>query len=299
MWGIIGTWEMVLEGIKKGAHMLEHQKGVLDALEACVCLVEDEPTFTSVGYGGLPNEHGLVELDAAFMDGDTLSVGALAGLKDYKNPCKIARKLMHEPLNNFLVGVGAESYAHIHGFERQNMLTDYSKSKWLKHKEKISSGQIRPYIGHDTVCAVGLDLSGKMATCTSTSGLFFKKLGRVGDSPLPGAGYYVTSEDGGACATGLGEDLMKGAISYEIVRLMREGLHPMDACIKAVDTLHHQLVKKRGRAGDLSVIAMNAKGEYGAATNIESFPFAVATEERDATLYVASYKEGVHKVVKL
>lgn len=299
MWGIIGTWEMVFEGVQKGAHLLKEGQGVLNALEACVCLVEDEPTFTSVGYGGLPNEQGLVELDAAFMDGDSLSVGALAGLRDFKNPCKIARKLMGEPLNNFLVGVGAESYAHIHGFERQNMLTDYSKSKWLKHKEKISSGEIRPYIGHDTVCAVGLDPLGKMATCTSTSGLFFKKSGRVGDSPLPGAGYYVTSEDGGACATGLGEDLMKGAISYEIVRLMREGLHPMDACVKAVDTLHHQLIKKRGKAGDLSVIAMNAKGEYGAATNIESFPFAVATEEEGATLYVASYKEGIHKVDKL
>lgn len=299
MWGIIGTWEMVFEGVKKGAHQLKEEKNVLDALETCVCLVEDEPTFTSVGYGGLPNEQGLVELDAAFMDGDTLSVGAIAGIKDFKNPCKIARKLMDEPLNNFLVGHGAEAYAHIHGFERQNMLTEYSKNKWLRHKEKISSGEIRPYIGHDTVCAVGLDVSGKMATCTSTSGLFFKKLGRVGDSPLPGAGYYVASEHGGACATGLGEDLMKGAISYEIVRLMREGLSPMEACVRAVDALNAQLVKKRGKSGDLSVIAMNSKGDFGAATNIESFPFAVATEKQEASLYVASYKEGVHKVEKL
>lgn len=296
MWGIIGTWKMSYEGIKIGSQELESGKSVEDAIEQAVIQVEDTAEFTSVGYGGLPNEDGLVELDAAFMNGTSLSIGAVAGIRNFKNPCQIAKKLMKEPLNNFLVGKGAEKYALQHNFEQKNMLTEASHKKWVHHKEKVILGEMRPYIGHDTVCVIGLDQNDQMATCTSTSGLFFKKVGRVGDSPIPGAGYYVDSEVGGACATGLGEDLMKGAISYEIVRLMEMGLSPMKACNHAIDALHDKLTKKRGKAGDLSVIAMNAKGEFGASTNIEKFPFVIATEKQELTLFIATYKNGKHEV---
>lgn len=277
MWGIIGTWEMVKAGIEIGGALLKDQKHVFDAIEACVNDVEKNEGFVSVGYGGLPNENCEVELDAAFMDGKTLSVGAVAGIKDFLHPVSIARTLMKGSFNNFLIGAGAEKHALENGFTRFDMLTESSKEKWEKHKDKVEKG-LSPYIGHDTVCVIGLDQNSQMACCTSTSGLFYKKAGRVGDSPIPGSGYYVDEKIGGAAATGLGEDIMKGCISYEIVMRMKT-CTPQEACEKAVESLHKQLVERRGKAGDISVVAMNHKGEYGAATNIDCFPFVVMTEK--------------------
>lgn len=276
MWGIIGTWEMVEEGIFEGGQLLKEHAHVFDAIETCVKNVEKNEAFTSVGLGGLPNEAGQVELDAAFMDGKSLSIGAVAGIKDFLHPVSIARSLMEGKFNNFLVGQGAEKYAAIKGFERYSMLTDKARNKWLNHQEQVING-LSPYIGHDTVCVVGLDMDSNMATCTSTSGLFYKKEGRVGDSPIPGAGYYVDESIGGAAATGLGEDIMKASLSYEIVKLMKN-MSPQEACEKAVHDLNQLLLDRRGFAGDISVVAMNRQGAYGAATNIDHFPFVVMTE---------------------
>ena len=306
MWGIIGTWEMAYDGVKEGARMLKEQGQVFDALETCVRLVEDCDKYSSVGYGGLPNAAGIVELDAAFMDGANLSIGAVAALKDFANPCAIARKLMSERLNNFLVGEGAEQYAHRHGFPRKNMLTEKSRAQWLARKEEVAQRErehgrerdcrhehdreLHPYTGHDghdTVCAIGIDHASHMAACTSTSGLFFKTPGRVGDSPLPGCGYYVDNRIGGACATGLGEDIMKGSLSFQIVQYMSQGLTPQDACERAVQALHNHLIAVRGKAGDLSVIAMNAHGDFGASTNIEIFPFVAASKKKALATYNA------------
>ena len=160
------------------------------------------------------------------------------------------------------------------------------------------SQEIKPYTGHDTVGMVCLDQTGKMTAATSTSGLFMKKKGRVGDSPIAGSGFYCDSKIGGATATGLGEDLMKGCISYEIVRLMEEGLHPQEACEKAVNNLDKKLKARRQEAGDLSVVAMNCKGEWGVATNIDGFSFAVVTEDQEAMVYLTKRENGhcVHEV---
>jgi len=326
MWGIIGTWEMAYDGVKEGARMLKEQGNVFDALETCVRIVEDCDEYSSVGYGGLPNAAGVVELDAAFMDGADLSIGAVGALRDFANPCAIARKLMSERLNNFLVGEGAEQYAHRHGFARKNMLTEKSRAQWLARKEELEQRrrghececgrwperksecghdhdrELRPYTGHDddghgghdTVCAIGIDHTGHMAACTSTSGLFFKTPGRVGDSPLPGCGYYVDNRIGGACATGLGEDIMKGSLSFQIVQYMSHGMTPQDACERAVVALHNRLIAVRGKAGDLSVIAMNAHGEFGAATNIAVFPF-VAASERQALARYSTLPSGLQQ----
>lgn len=299
MWGIIATWEMAYGGLIMGSEILHRGGQVFDAVETCVCQVEDTEEFTSVGYGGLPNAQGVVELDAAFMDGKTLSFGAVASIKDFANPCSIARKLMAERLNNFLAGPGAEDYAAEHGFPRKAMLTEKSRERWLEHKEKVDSGELHPYIGHDTVCAVGLDQEGDMAACTSTSGLFYKRPGRVGDSPLPGCGLYVDNALGGACATGLGEDIMKGCLSFQVIQLMGQGYSPQEACEQALLSLHRQLTARRGKAGDLSVIALNPQGEFGAATNIEEFPFVVATENHPLAIYRAGYKNGIITVKKV
>ena len=235
MWGIIATWRMAVEGITTASKMLKEGADAGDAIETAIREVEDFPYYKSVGYGGLPNEEMVVELDAAYMDGDTLDIGAIAAIKDFANPVSIAKRLSKEKVNNLLVGEGAEKFAHKEGFERKTMLTDRAKIHYKNRLKEVKDLEVKPYSGHDTVGMVCLDSNGKMTSATSTSGLFMKKSGRVGDSPISGSGFYVDSKVGGASATGLGEDLMKGCVSYEIVRLMKEGMHPQEACEKAVN----------------------------------------------------------------
>ncbi|WP_130805804.1 N(4)-(beta-N-acetylglucosaminyl)-L-asparaginase [Senegalia massiliensis] len=291
-YAIIATWRMALEGIEEGVKSLKNNGSSADAIEKAVKMVEDFPYYKSVGYGGLPNENGEVELDAAFMDGDCLSIGAVAGIKDFKNPISIARKLSEQKFNCFLVGAGAEEYAHKNGFERKNMLTDRAIIHYKNRlKETVEKG-LSPYDGHDTVGMVALDNKDSMASGTSTSGLFMKKRGRTGDSAVSGSGFYVDSEIGGATATGLGEDIMKGCSSYEIVRLMKEGYTPQQAADKAVSNLNDLLIKRRKKAGDISVVCINNKGEFGVATNIENFSFVIATEKIEPTVYVCKNENG-------
>ena len=298
MWGMIATWRMAAEGITKGAEILKEGGTAGDAIETAIREVEDFPYYKSVGYGGLPNEEMEVELDAAYMDGDTLAIGAIAAIKDFANPVSIARSLSNDKVNCMLVAGGAEKYAHKAGFERKNMLSDRAKAHYKKRVKEIKEQELKPYSGHDTVGMVCLDTKGKMTSATSTSGLFMKKKGRVGDSPIIGSGLYVDSEIGGASATGLGEDLMKGCISYEIVRLMSEGMHPQEACEVAVNKLDKKLKEKRGVAGDLSLVAMNNKGEWGVATNIDGFSFAVVVEGKETEIYLTKNIDG-HNVHEL
>lgn len=300
MHGIIATWRMAKEGIEFGDELLKAGKKSGEAIEAAIRAVEDFPYYKSVGYGGLPNEEQIVELDAGYMDGDTMSVGAIGAIKDFANPISIAKKLSTEKVNNLLVGVGAEKYAREFQFEEKEMLTDRAKAFYRKKKKELDKdNQLRPYDGHDTVGMVCLDEFGTVTAATSTSGLFMKRSGRVGDSPIVGSGFYADSEVGGATATGLGEDLMKGCISYEIVRLMKEGMTPQDACEKAVNDLDKKLKEKRGTAGDLSVVAMNNRGEFGCATNIEGFSFSVATSELGPTVYLVTRQEDGHCIFEV
>ena len=272
MWGIIATWRMAAEGIEKAARILENDGISGDAIETAIKEVEDFPYYKSVGYGGLPNEEMEVELDAAYMDGTTFDIGAVAAIKDFANPISIARRLSKEAVNNLLVGEGAEKFAHKEGFERKNMLSDRAKIHYKNRVKDVQELEIKPYSGHDTVGMVCLDSHGDMTAATSTSGLFMKKKGRVGDSPISGSGFYVDSTAGGASATGLGEDLMKGCI--------------------AVSKLDQELTKRRGKAGDISLVAMNNKGEWGVATNIEGFSFAVATQTQKPIVYVTKREHG-------
>lgn len=297
-WGIIGTWRMALEGIVRSKRLLENGESSLDAIELAIKMVEDNPEYRSVGYGGLPNENGHVELDAAFMDGDSLSIGCIGGISNFKNPISIARKLMGEKYNNFLTGGGAETYADEMGFERKNMLTKRSKNLWEQRKRDLLTQELNPYDGHDTVGMVSLDKSGKMAVGTSTSGLFMKRHGRIGDSPISGSGLYADSEIGAASATGLGEDIMKTCISYEIVRLMSQGYKPQEAAEFALNAANAKLIKRRGEAGDISVICMNNKGEWGVATNVGHFSFVVASEIQEPTVYIASFSNGKTNYIK-
>lgn len=285
-WAIIATWPMAYDGVCKGAEILKNGGNAKDASEIVAIEVEDNPEFTSVGTGGLPNEKGDVQLDAAFMDGDNLAVGAVAGMKGFKNPIKIARQLMGERFNNFLVGAGAEEYADKNNFERAILLTEKGKEQWLEGSKKIKRG-LSAYDGHDTVGIVALDIKGSIASATSTSGLFMKKEGRVGDSPLFGSGLYADSEFGGATATGVGEDIMKGCSSFHITYLIKQGKSPQEAADEAVRELHYKLVKAYGKARDISVVCLDKNGAYGASTNIDEFEFVIATHNMKPTVIKA------------
>ena len=287
MWGMIATWRMAHDGVLAAKELLEGQASCKDAVETAIKAVEDYTFYKSVGYGGLPNERGIVEMDAAFMDGETFKIGAVAGITDVANPISVARQLSDEKFNSFRVGQGATEYAMLAGFERKNMLTDRAKKIWEKRLAEIAASNLDPYDGHDTVGVVALDTQQQMAVGTSSSGLFMKKQGRVGDSPLSGSGFYVDSTIGGAAATGLGEDLMKGCLSYEIVRLMGEGLSPQAACDRAVYGFEERLRKRYGKAGAFSLIALDKNGAWGVATNVE-FTFSVATADQEAAIYMAN-----------
>ncbi|GEA76803.1 N(4)-(beta-N-acetylglucosaminyl)-L-asparaginase [Latilactobacillus sakei] len=286
-YAMIGTWRMAYEGLSKVMTTLEAGGKSTDAIEIAIKEVEDYPFFKSVGYGGLPNAQGLVEMDAAFMDGNTFAIGAVAGISDVKNPISVARQLSNDHFNSFLVGAGASQYAMFNGFEARNMLTARAHKLWAKRVQEINEKNLSPYDGHDTVGMVSLDQDAGMAAGTSTSGLFMKKPGRTGDSALSGSGFYVDSDIGGATATGLGEDLMKGCLSYEIVRLMGSGLSPQAACDQAVYPFVEKLKKRYGKVGEFSLIALNNQGEWGVATNVE-FTFAAGNDEQTPQIYMAN-----------
>lgn len=286
-WGVIATWRMAHDGVKKASQLLQANGTAGDAVEALIKTVEAYPYYKSVGYGGLPNENGEVEMDAAFMDGDTLAQGAVAGIHEVLHAVSVARALSHDHYNSFLVGQGATQYAQLNGFEMRNMLTDRAKKRWEKRRAELADAKIKPYDGHDTVGAITLAPTGSMAAATSTSGLFMKRPGRVGDSPLSGSGFYVDSDIGGAAATGLGEDIMKGCLSYEIVRHMGEGRTPQEACDEAVYPFIEKLKRRYGKAGEFSLIALDRAGNWGVATNVE-FTFSVATASQKPVILMAN-----------
>jgi isoaspartyl peptidase/L-asparaginase-like protein (Ntn-hydrolase superfamily) len=177
------------------------------------------------------------------------------------------------------------------------MLTDRAHQHYLKRKRETLDRGLSPYTGHDTVGVITLDHNQQMCVATSTSGLFMKRPGRVGDSPVSGSGFYADSQIGAATATGLGEDLMKGCISYEIVSRMGRGMSPQQAAESAVYDLESQLISRFGRAGDLSVVCMNNRGEYGAATTIDNFSFSVATPTQTPAVFLTT-REGKHTLIR-
>ncbi|MEG1350821.1 MAG: N(4)-(beta-N-acetylglucosaminyl)-L-asparaginase, partial [Hafnia sp.] len=275
MWGMIATWRMALEGIISASETLKNGEKSAKAVVNAVAEVEDFPFYKSVGYGGLPNENGEVELDAAFMDGDTLAFGAVGNLVDIANPIRVAHALSRERFNSLLVGVGAREWALSQGFPEKTMLTERALQHYRKRCHETIDRGLSPYDGHDTVGMIGLDKRGSMSVATSTSGLFMKRRGRLGDSPIIGSGFYCDSQIGAATATGVGEDLMKGCTSYEIVRRMEGGMSPQDAADSVIGELEDKLMARFGRVGDLSVVCMNRLGEFGVSTNIQTFSFVV------------------------
>ena len=264
MWSVVSTWPFSLQLTEKAAAMLAAGEKALDALEAGVHLVESDPNVDSVGRGGYLNAKGELELDAAIMDGDTLRMGCVAGVRGFEHPVTIARKIMEETVHSILVGQGAEDFARKMGIPEVGnayMITDAARKAWEEKKQE----------GHDTIGAVALDVYGSMGVAMSTSGANMKVPGRVGDTPIIGSGFYVESGVGGAAATGLGEDIMRTCLSIRAVELMRQHVHPKQAAEEVILSAHNRILRHGIRPDNMAIVCMNASGEIGAACNHHGF----------------------------
>ena len=285
-----------LRSVEKAMELLNQGQDPLDAVIAGVNIVEDDPNDMSVGYGGLPNEEGIVELDASVMHGPTHSGGAVASLRNIKNPSKVAKVVMERTDHALIVGTGALKFALAHGFKEENLLTDRAREIWLRRKETLSDRdfwfppksdklepELRSYINsYGTINCIGIDASGNLAGVTTTSGFFFKIPGRVGDSPIIGAGLYVDNDIGAAGSTGRGEANILNCGSYSVVSFMAMGSSPEEACLKALEKIANKtklvarLLNKDGLPNfGLSFYAINKKGEYGSASMWSGGDFAV------------------------
>ncbi len=273
MSAIIGTWKMSFIGVQQSTTTLANGGTAEDAVEQAIMYVEDNPAFSSVGYGGLPDRDGHVMTDAAFMDGATLRVGGVMSAESVRNPISLARKLCGRETNCLLAGEGAEQAAREFGLPFRDMRTEQSMQRWQEACEAQKTNQ-PTYTGHDTVCVLAVDNHGHMVAGTSTSGLFMKAPGRVGDSPLIGSGFYCDDRYGAVAATGLGEDIMRGCLSYEAVARMRQGSDPTTACREALQMLVTRKLELGEDCGSMSLIALAPDGTFGAATTLPVFPFA-------------------------
>ena len=288
-----------LRATGKAMEILKKGGDPLDAVIAGVNIVEDDPDDMSVGYGGLPNEEGVVELDASVMYGPTHTSGAVASIQDIKNPSKVAKLVMERTKHCLLVGEGALKFALTHGFKKENLLTDKAREAWLKWKEALSDkdnwlpSQIKKLpedlqpvmMTHGTINCVAIDGHGRLAGVTTTSGLSWKIPGRVGDSPIIGAGLYVDNAIGAAGSTGLGEANLRTCASFQVVAFMGQGLSPEQACLKTLEAIAAKAklwpqnlspVREDGRPGfGLNFYALNKKGEFGAASMWSGANYAV------------------------
>jgi len=264
------TNRYVKEAVTRAAwDVLRKGGSALDAAEKAVNVSELDPRDASVGYGGDPNEEGFLQLDAAVMDGARGNIaGAVASLENIKTPCSVARKVMERTDHVLLVGKGALKYAKLQGFKEEDLLTDTARQHYRDWKENLSDRdyyippdkRFKPE-GGGTINVLVLDAQGDIAGITSTVGHRFKMVGRVGDSPIIGAGLYVDNAVGAAGATGHGEESIKVCASFLAVEKMREGLSPEEACryvCRRVSDRHS------GRPlFNLKMVALNKNGDYG------------------------------------
>lgn len=291
MFAIIGTWKMCYGGLSEAATLLAEGACAGDAVERAITRVEDDPGYTSVGYGGLPARDGHVLLDAGYMDGNALRYGGIMAAESIQNPIRAARLLCGRTTNCLLAGRGAEQFAMSAGLPMRDMRTEASTARWREAMQALrDEAPLDAYRGHDTVCVLALDSAGRMVAGTSTSGLFLKEPGRVGDSPIVGSGFYCDARYGAAAATGLGEDVMRGCLSYEIVSLMRRGASAQEACDEALRGLVDRKRALGEDAGSISLIALSAQGGFGASTTLGVFPFA--TGDASGTHLMAARPEG-------
>jgi N4-(beta-N-acetylglucosaminyl)-L-asparaginase len=270
---VISTWDFGLEANVAAWKILSGQGRALDAVEAGARVPEGNPKETSVGLGGLPDRDGYVTLDACIMD-EKGNCGSVAYLQHIVHPISVARKVMEKTPHIMLTGDGALQFALANGFKKEKLLTKESEKAW---KEWTKTAQYKPVANienHDTIGIVALDSKGDVSGACTTSGMAYKMHGRVGDSPIIGAGLYVDNEVGAATATGVGEEVIRIVGCHLVVELMRQGRSPEDACREAVERI---LKKNPTKAKEVQVgfLALNKNGEYGAYCLQKGFTYAV------------------------
>ncbi|MBW1619244.1 isoaspartyl peptidase/L-asparaginase family protein [Empedobacter falsenii] len=276
---VLSTWRFGIEANAEAWKVLGNNGTALDAVEQGVKLVEADPNERSVGYGGRPDRDGKVTLDACIMD-DQANIGSVASLEYIKHPISVARKVMEDTPHVMLVGNGALQFALEKGFKKENLLTDVSEKEWKEWLKDTNYQMPINIENHDTIGMIALDSYGNLSGACTTSGMAYKMHGRVGDSPIIGAGLYVDNEIGAATATVHGEEVIRIAGSHLVVELMRQGYSPENACKEAV----HRIIKlTKSRKKDLSAIqvgfiAINKQGEYGSYCIHPGFNFAVYDE---------------------
>jgi N4-(beta-N-acetylglucosaminyl)-L-asparaginase len=278
---VLATWRFGRIAARAALDELERRGSSLDAAVAGAQAVEDDPSVMSVGYSGLANAVGTVQLDACVMDGATLACGAVAGLENIRHPAAVARRVMEKTPHLLLVGEGARLFAIQQGFALENLNTPASTAEWERRgRQKPATRKAGPKnrepLSHDTVAVLVRDEIGRLAGACSTSGLSHKLPGRVGDSPLIGIGLYVDDAAGAAAATGVGEEVVRAGGVVLIVELMRQGRTPQEAC-EAMIARINAVAKRRGvRPAEVGVLALNSEGKIGAAcTEPTEFPYAV------------------------
>ena len=281
---VISTWENEMANAEAWK-VLQSGGSALDAVEQGVRYVEADPDDQSVGYGGRPDREGLVTLDACIMD-EKGNAGSVCFLQDIMHPISVARKVMEETPHVMLAGNGALQFAIAHGFKKQNLLTETSRLEWEEWKETAHYQPVINIENHDTIGMLALDQKGNISGACTTSGVAYKTHGRVGDSPIIGAGLFVDNEIGGAVATGVGEAVLKTLGSFLVVELMRQGMSPGDACKEAVMRIVHKQQYKDIQVGYL---AIDKSGNYGAFAIQGGFNFAVKSEKEEGINDALSY----------
>lgn len=274
--------------VARAVEMIQSGSDALDAVVAGVNIVEEDPEDLSVGYGGLPNEDGIVQLDSAVMHGPSARAGGVAALEGIKNPSKIARLVLQRTDHVLLVGAGAQRFARMHGFPIEDLLTERAREIWVRWKENLSNRDdyLPPHAMDDkdigglpadlpftygTIHCSAIDLAGNISSVTTTSGLSFKIPGRVGDSPIIGAGLYCDNEVGAAGSTGRGEANLENCACFLIVERMRMGDSPEAACLYACQRIaeHTKLARLLNDRGEpdfnVQFYALNKAGEVGGA----------------------------------
>lgn len=293
---VISTWAPNKKANEAAWKILSAGGNALDAVHAGVMVPEADPEDQSVGYGGLPDRDGRVTLDACIMDHQA-NIGAVMCLEFIKHPVSVARLVMEKTPHVQLVGAGALAFALANGFKKEELLTKESRRNWKswlaesKYNPLQSMENIQERIkkNHDTIGMLAIDHAGNISGACSTSGMAYKMHGRVGDSPIIGAGLFVDNEVGAATASGVGEDIVRICGSHTIVEAMRHGMSPQQACEAAVK----RLVKVRPATAlpdiQAGFIAINKKGEYGCYSLQKEFTMAVRTQARSQVIEAPYY----------
>lgn len=274
---VISTWQHGLAANEAAWKILGNGGKAIDAVEAGVKVTEADPKVKSVGYGGYPDEDGRLTLDACIMD-ENQQCGSVACLEHIMHPISVARLVKDKTKHVMLVGDGALEFALKNGFKKENLMTPESLSEWKDMQEELKKNRTIINIeNHDTIGMLALDRNGDLSGSCTTSGAANKLHGRVGDSPIIGAGLFVDNEVGAACATGVGEEVIKQAGSAMIVELMRSGKSPQEACKELVN----RIMKANKGKSDIQVgfLALRKDGEIGAFSVVEGFNYAVHTTE--------------------